>query len=32
MTKPNEKLAEALKALKKIQGKYSGVIESRDLT
>lgn len=31
MTKPNEKLAEALRALKKLQGKYSGVVESRDL-
>jgi len=31
MAKPNEKLAEALRALKKLQSKYSGVVESRDL-
>ncbi len=31
MAKPNQKLAEALKALKKLQGKHGGVIESHDL-
>ncbi len=31
MARPNEKLAEALKALKKLQDKHSGVIESQDL-
>ncbi len=31
MARPNEKLAEALKALKRLQGKYNGVIESGDL-
>lgn len=31
MAKPNEKLAEALKALKKLQDKHNGVIESKDL-
>jgi fido (protein-threonine AMPylation protein) len=31
MAKPNEKLADALRALKRLQGKYNGVIESGDL-
>lgn len=31
MARPNEKLAEALKALKRLQAKYNGVIESGDL-
>lgn len=31
MARPNEKLADALKALKKLQNKHSGVIESHDL-
>lgn len=31
MAKPNEKLAEALRALKKLQGKHNRVIESHDL-
>lgn len=31
MAKPNEKLAEALRALKKLQDKHNGVIESNDL-
>ena len=31
MAKPNEKLAEALRALKKLQDKHHGVIESSDL-
>lgn len=31
MTKPNEKLAEALKALKRLQAKHNGAIESGDL-
>ena len=31
MAKANEKLVEALRSLKKLQGKHSGVIESRDL-
>ncbi len=32
MAKPNEKLADALRALKRLQGKYNGVIESGDIT
>lgn len=31
MARPNEKLADALKALKKLQNKHSGAIESHDL-
>jgi fido (protein-threonine AMPylation protein) len=31
MAKPNEKLADALRELKRLQGKYSGVVESGDL-
>ncbi len=31
MAKPNEKLAEALRAIKKLQDKHNGVIESSDL-
>lgn len=31
MARPNEKLAEALRALKRIQAKHKGVIESGDL-
>ncbi|HZW86484.1 MAG TPA: Fic family protein [Gallionella sp.] len=31
MAKPNEKLAEALKVLKKLQDKHNGVIDSNDL-
>ena len=31
MAKPHEKLAEALRALKKLQDKHNGVIESNDL-
>ncbi|TLU55762.1 MAG: hypothetical protein FDX02_02350 [Chlorobium sp.] len=32
MAKPNEKLADTLRALKRLQGKYNGVIESGDIT
>jgi len=32
MAKPNEKLADALRVLKRLQGKYNGVIESGDIT
>lgn len=31
MAKPNKKLAEALRALKRLQAKHNGVIESGDL-
>ena len=32
MARPNEKLADALRVLKRLQGKYNGVIESGDIT
>lgn len=32
MAKPNQKLAEALKALKRLQDKHCGVVESGDLS